>query len=287
MERIDSEIEREKTVRFFRESMSNRINDEQSAIVVIMQRLHENDVSGDILAREAGYCHMMVPMYFDPLRYPASADGMATEDPETGEPFCGNDIGRTDPRALNADQEVLSPRALDARVNTLAWPERFSPRQVKDFEFELGPYAFAGQYQQSPEPRKGGIFKREYWQCYEVPTEGDLKGKWPDFDYIIVSADTAFTEKEENDPTGCTTWGVWTDPADGYPKIMLIMAWRKHLPIHGEPQEPQERGVQHRLRCSSDAELGSCRIPGLELPAVRRRRRPPHRSQSQRARCHQ
>jgi hypothetical protein len=167
--KAESELEREKTVRFFRESMSNRINDENSAIVVIMQRLHENDVSGDILAREADHCHMMVPMYFDPLRYPSSADGMATEDPETGE---ANDIGWTDPRALDAEQEVLSPRALDARANTLAWPERFSARQVKDFEFELGPYAFAGQYQQSPEPRKGGIFKREYWQCYEVPTEG-------------------------------------------------------------------------------------------------------------------
>jgi hypothetical protein len=46
--KAESEIEREKTVRFFRESMSNRINDEQSAIVVIMQRLHENDVSGDM-----------------------------------------------------------------------------------------------------------------------------------------------------------------------------------------------------------------------------------------------
>jgi hypothetical protein len=30
-------------------------------------------------------------------------------------------------------------------------------------------------------------------------------------------------------------------PADGFPKIMLVMAWRKHLPIHGEPQEPQEQ----------------------------------------------
>jgi hypothetical protein len=60
--KAESELEREKTVRFFRESMSNRLNDDRSAIVVIMQRLHENDVSGDILAREADYCHMMVPM---------------------------------------------------------------------------------------------------------------------------------------------------------------------------------------------------------------------------------
>jgi hypothetical protein len=205
----ESELEREKTVRFFRESMSNRLNDERSAIVVIMQRLHENDVSGDILAREADYCHMMIPMYFDPSRYPASADGLRTEDDETGELFTGNEIGWIEPRATDEDGVVLSPRELDAMTDTLAWPERFSERTVKELEYELAPYAFAGQYQQSPEPRKGGIFKREYWQPYHVPTTGDQKGKWPDFDYVIVSADTAFTEKEENDPTGCTTWGVW------------------------------------------------------------------------------
>jgi hypothetical protein len=50
--KAESDTEREKTVRFVRESMSNRLNDEQSAIVVIMQRLHDADVSGDILRRE-------------------------------------------------------------------------------------------------------------------------------------------------------------------------------------------------------------------------------------------
>jgi hypothetical protein len=90
--KAESDLEREKTVRFVHESMSNRLNDERSAIVVIMQRLHEGDVSGDILAREANYCHMMIPMYFDPLRYPASADGEATEDPETGEPYAVGSI---------------------------------------------------------------------------------------------------------------------------------------------------------------------------------------------------
>jgi hypothetical protein len=103
-------------------------------------------------------------------------------------------------------------------------------------------YAFAGQYQQSPTPRKGGIFDREYWQPYVPPTTGSRKGMRPDFDFMVVSVDSAFTEKEENDPTGCTTWGIWVDPTDGYPKVTLITAWRKHLPIHGEDQESQERG---------------------------------------------
>jgi hypothetical protein len=47
----ESDVEREKTVRFVRESMSNHLNDEQSAIVVIMQRLHEGDVSGTGFSR--------------------------------------------------------------------------------------------------------------------------------------------------------------------------------------------------------------------------------------------
>jgi hypothetical protein len=58
-------------------------------------------------------------------------------------------------------------------------------------------------------------------------------------EFVCVSVDSSFTEKEENDPTGCTTWGLWTDPADGFPKIMLLAAWRKHLPIHGVEQEPR------------------------------------------------
>jgi hypothetical protein len=133
--------------------VSNRLNDKRSAIIVIMQRLHGADVSGDILAREANYCHMLIPMYFDPLRYPASADGTATEDPETGEPFEGNEIGWIDPRALDEDGEVLSPQGLTAREKMLAWSARFPRARVKEYEYELGQYAFAGQCQQSPAVR--------------------------------------------------------------------------------------------------------------------------------------
>jgi hypothetical protein len=82
---------------------------------------------------------------------------------------------------------------------------------------------------------------------------GIEQGKWPDFDFIVVSVDSAF---------------VWTDPKDGYPKVMLIMAWRKHLPIHGEEQEPQERGKSDNdyvARCMPHWSL--CEIP----PSPRRR----------------
>jgi hypothetical protein len=204
--KMESQMEREKTVRFFRESMSNRLNDDTSAIVIIMQRLHDSDVSGDILSRESDYCHLMIPMRFEPMIYPASADGERTEDPETGDPFEGNEIGWIDPRALDtATGELLTPREMARYEGMLAWPDRFDRKFDRDMKFEIGDYGYASQYQQSPVPRKGGILKREYWQDYVPPPSG----KFPEMDFVLVSVDTAFTEKEENDPTGCTTWGVW------------------------------------------------------------------------------
>ena len=105
--KVESQMEREKTVRFFRESMSNRLNDDTSAIVIIMQRLHESDVSGDVLAREADYCQLMIPMRFEPLLYPASIDGERTEDPEQGIPspattWAGLIPGRSTRRATSS-----------------------------------------------------------------------------------------------------------------------------------------------------------------------------------------
>jgi hypothetical protein len=184
--KIDSIEMMDKTVRFFRESMSNRLNDEDSAIIVCMQRLRDNDVSGDILAREADYCHLMIPMRFEPMAYPASADGLRTEDPESGEAFTGNDLGWIDPRALDEEGELLSPREMAQFEGELAWPERFDEKWTQAMAFELGDNAYAGRYQQSPVPRKGGIIKREYWQDY-LPTK---TGKFPDFDFVCVSADT-------------------------------------------------------------------------------------------------
>ena len=67
----ESEAVRGETVRWFRESLSNRLNSmEQSAIVVIMQRVHEADVSGTIIENGfADYVHLMIPMEYDAGRH--------------------------------------------------------------------------------------------------------------------------------------------------------------------------------------------------------------------------
>lgn len=199
----ESDAVRGETVRWFREALSNRLNDmERSVIVVIMQRVHEADVSGCILELGLPYVHLMIPMEYDPGRE------------------CSTTIGWCDPRTDEGE---------------LAWPERFPDNQVADLRNTLGPYAYAGQYQQAPAPRGGGIIQRDWWQLWDSPDNS-----YPMMEYTLVSVDTAYTEKENNDPTGCTVWGVYF--VNCQPRIMLMYAWRKWLRMNGkyEPRLPNE-----------------------------------------------
>lgn len=124
----ESEAERSATVRTFRESVPTRLNNpEKSAILVIMQRLHEQDVSGTILSLKLGYEHLMLPMEFEPERK------------------CFTSIGFEDPR--KTDGELL-------------FPERFPREVVERDKVPMGSYAVAGQFQQRPAPRSGGMFQR-------------------------------------------------------------------------------------------------------------------------------
>lgn len=130
-ETAESDLERSRTTRLFREGAMNRLNDQvRSAILVIMQRLHANDVSGEILANEMGFDHLMIPMEFE-------ADRRKT-----------TSIGFTDPRRVDGD-------LLDQK--------RFPPTAVAELKNSMGSYAYAGQYQQRPTAREGGLFKRSWF----------------------------------------------------------------------------------------------------------------------------
>jgi predicted phage terminase large subunit-like protein len=166
-----SEAMRESEVATFLEAIPTRLtNPTKSAIVVIMQRLHEEDVSGVILEKELGYDHIMLPMRHDPLR--AAPTKLGLEDPRS-------------------------------RDGELLFPQRFPEHVVDRDENAMGPYATASQFQQSPSPRGGGVFKRDWWQLWDA-------GTFPPFDFIVASLDTAYTTKQENDPSAMTVWGVFS-----------------------------------------------------------------------------
>jgi len=132
VETAESPAERQTTTRRFREGALNRLNDqERSAIVVVMQRLHADDVSGTILKMGMGFVHLCLPMEFEPER------------------ACRTSIGFADPRS--ADGDLLDP-------------VRFPREAVESLKSGMGQYAYAGQYQQRPTPREGGLFKRAWFE---------------------------------------------------------------------------------------------------------------------------
>lgn len=195
-ETAESEAERERATRLFRESVPTRLNNPvSSAIVIVMQRLHEQDVSGVAIDLGLGYEHLMLPMEFEPARR------------------CRTSIGFVDPRTT--DGELLC--------------EGRFPRQVVERDkLVLGKYAVAGQFQQRPMPRGGGIFQRDHWRLWD-------QLKFPPLEYVVASCDTAYTEKTENDPSALTIWGYWRE--HDRPRAVLMWAWRKWLPLHGAELE--------------------------------------------------
>ena len=167
----NSDAMRESTVQWFKEAVPTRLNNpDRSAIVVIMQRLHQGDVSGVILDEQLGYDHIMLPMEFDPTR--AGPTLLGLEDPRT------------------EDRELL-------------FPERFSAEVVARDSKVMGPYATAGQFQQQPAPRGGGIIKPDWWETW-------VEEGWPPIDYVVASLDTAYTTKTENDYSALTIWGIFS-----------------------------------------------------------------------------
>ena len=185
----EAEILNAKTT--FLESLPTRVNDpEKSAIVIIMQRLHEEDTSGIILDMKLPYEHLMLPMEFEPERR------------------CKTSIGFVDPR--KKDGELL-------------FPERFSEKAVAALKVPLGEYGTAGQLQQRPTPRGGGLFKTKFINLW--PAEAQL----PDLVFALQSYDTAFTEETANDPTAQIALGVFKHPKLHVNCVMLLDAWDEHL----------------------------------------------------------
>lgn len=171
----NSDQQRESTTLWFQEAVPTRLNNpDRSAIVVVMQRLHGDDVSGVILDRQLGYDHVMLPMEYDPRR------AMQTR------------LGLEDPR--QTDGELL-------------FPERFPADVVERDKRVMGPYAAAGQFQQEPAPRGGGVIKADWWALWP-------RDAYPPVDYVVASIDTAYTTKTENDYSAMTVWGVFSGDLD-------------------------------------------------------------------------
>lgn len=136
-EKAHSEAHRDVALRVFSETLPTRLNNpENSSIIVIMQRLHEDDPSGHIIRSDLGYEQLVIPMEYEagPRRFTS--------------------IGWSDPREEPGE-------SID--------PERFPAHIISRDKAAMGSYAWAGQMQQRPAPSGGGIFRDDWWRYYSSP----------------------------------------------------------------------------------------------------------------------
>lgn len=152
-ETAESDTERATTVRIFREGISDRLNDvTKSAIVIIMQRLHEQDVAAVALELDIGFIHLNLPMEFDPER--------------ACKTYVDGDLFFEDPRTYDGE---------------LLFPERFPPTEIERLKRAKGSYAYSGQYQQRPAPRSGGMFQRGDFEIVDAVPAGAKRCRAWDF----------------------------------------------------------------------------------------------------------
>ena len=142
----ESDQMRENVLIWWDETMSTRLSDpKRGAKIIVMQRIHEYDLSGHVL-EQGGYEHLCLPSEYEPTTY------------ITG-------IGWSDPR--KQDSELL-------------WPDRFGTDVLDELKRELGSYGTAGQLQQRPAPRGGGMFKREWFEIVASVPHNAARVRWWD-----------------------------------------------------------------------------------------------------------
>ena len=204
----NSPLARQTAITWWRETMSTRYNDPQTgAAVIVMQRLADDDLSGYLLD-QGGWEHLCLPM-----RYEAKHTVTTS-------------LGFTDPRKEDGE---------------LIFPERFDDAATELLEKELGTYATAGQLQQRPTPRGGGVLKSGWLGCYHV---------LPKLIRRAIYADTAQKTAERNDYSVFECWGL---SADGRIYLIDLLRgkweaheldkkawdfWQKHLPYDPAKSAP-------------------------------------------------
>lgn len=182
-----SDAMRNSTLEWLDMVWSSRKNDPRTSCSVVIMQRLHDSDATGHLLKQGGYEHLCLPAEYDGVKRKTS-------------------LGYYDPRSEKGE---------------LLWPNRFGKNELEALKKALGAYGASGQLQQQPSPEGGGILKTEHVQLW--PAHKTL----PPFQYIVLSYDTAFTEKTTGDPTGCLVGGVFEYA--GKQNLMILDVWTEHL----------------------------------------------------------
>ncbi len=164
-----SEAQRRGVNNWYDNTLYSRLNNKNTGcIILIMQRLHEDDLVGHVLNQGE----------WEVVCFPAIAEQ----------------------REEHSVQTVFGPQRFRRLAGEILHPERESEEALDRIRQTIGEYNFAGQYQQAPAPLGGGLVKKEWFNIYDQVPEK--------FDQIVQSWDTANKPSELSDYSVCTTWGL-------------------------------------------------------------------------------
>jgi predicted phage terminase large subunit-like protein len=134
----NSATERDNANEWYRTTFYSRLNSPKIGVrIIIMQRVHEDDLSGFLLDRETrlNYNHICIPATID---------------------------GQVKPKKLENFYDD----------NGLFWDERFGQDVLDDYKKSLGSYGYAGQLMQTPTPLDSGMIRQEWFKIDRYREDG-------------------------------------------------------------------------------------------------------------------
>lgn len=182
-----SDTIREGVIEWYDQAMSTRLNDPKNGIKILVMQRLHERDLTGHLMEQGGYELLCLPAEYDGVRRKTS-------------------LGEYDPRT---------------EVGELLWPALYGAEEIKKLKVALGTYGTAGQLQQRPAPEGGGILKIGDIKLFPADLE------IPPLRYLLQSYDTAFTEKNTGDPSGCLVWGITKYKNKNI--AILVDAWTEHL----------------------------------------------------------
>ncbi|MCA1528762.1 phage terminase large subunit [Bradyrhizobium yuanmingense] len=149
--------------------MSRLDNKRTSSVILVMQRVHLDDLSGFLASSSDEWKVLSLPA-----------------------------IAESDAAIPIGPNQFHFRKAGEA-----LHPAHESIEMLRKLQQTLGPDVFAAQYQQAPVPAGGALIKRNWLRYYDEPPSQDALGC-----RIIQSWDTAAKNGAQNDWSVCTTWLV-------------------------------------------------------------------------------
>lgn len=165
---VNSDKKRQKTITWFQQTFATRLdNKKNGAIVIVMQRLHKNDLTGFLTEKQKKEWHVL------------SIPAIATENIKYN--FKSIEYVYKKDEILHKDREGLE--------------------EIERLKKDLGSFNFSAQYLQNPISAKGGMIKQSWIQYYKTPISTSI------YDTVTLSWDTAIKSGDNNSFTVCTVWG--------------------------------------------------------------------------------